>query len=101
MGTLLPVAPSVRNLVMLLNVAILAAYTGLIVVDRTKPALVFKVVRDAVSLALMVLAYREMGWFAQPHLEHSLEASWVAWDRVVLRGGATAAIDFIGPVIPS
>jgi len=48
-----------------------------------------------------VLAYREMGWFAQPHLDHRLEASWVAWDRVVLRGGAAAVIESIGPVIPS
>lgn len=101
LGTLLPVAPSVRHLVMLLNVAILAAYIGLIVVDRTKPALIFSVSRDWASLALIVLAYREIGWFAQPHLEHSLETSWVAWDRVVLRGGATAVIESIGPVIPS
>jgi membrane-associated phospholipid phosphatase len=106
LGVLLPVTPSVRHLVMLLNVAILAAYTVLIVLDRTKinrtkPALIFSVARDAASLALIVLAYREMGWFAQPHLDHSLEASWVTWDRVVLRGGATAVIESIGPVIPS
>jgi membrane-associated phospholipid phosphatase len=101
LATLLPVAPSVRHLVILLNGAILAGYTLLIVLDRTKPARVFSAVRDAVSLALIVLAYREMGWFAQPHLAHTLEASWVTWDRVVLRGGARAVIESIGPVIPS
>ena len=101
LGILLPVAPSVRQLVILLNGSILAGYTALIVLDRTKPALVFGVVRDAASLILIVLAYREMGWFAQPHLGHSLEASWVTWDRVVLRGGIRAAIESIGPVIPS
>jgi membrane-associated phospholipid phosphatase len=101
LGLLLPVAPSVRQLVMFLNATILAAYALLIVLDRTKPALVFSVVRDAASLALIVLAYREMGWFAQPHLTHTLEASWVTWDRVVLRGGGRAAIESIGPVIPS
>jgi membrane-associated phospholipid phosphatase len=61
----------------------------------------FSVGRDAASLSLIVLAYREMGWFAQPHLAHSLEASWVTWDRVVLRGGAKAVIESIGPLIPS
>lgn len=101
LGTLLPVAPSVRHLVMLLNGTILAGYTLLIVLDRTKPTLLFSVIRDAVSLTLIVLAYREMGWFARPHLAHTLEASWVAWDRVVLRGGVRAVIESIGPVIPS
>jgi membrane-associated phospholipid phosphatase len=101
LGFLLPVTLSVRNLVTLLNFAILAAYTVLIVSDRAKPAGVFSVVRDLASLALIVLAYREMGWFAQPHLDHNLEASWVAWDRVVLRGGAKVAIESLGPVIPS
>ena len=101
LGTLLPVAPSVRHLVMLVNGTILAGYTALIFMDRTRPALVFSVVRDAASLALIVLAYREMGWFAQPHLSHTLEESWVTWDRVVLRGGVRAVIESIGPVIPS
>ena len=101
LGTLLPVAPSVRHVVMLLNGTILAAYTALIVLDRTKPTLAFSVVRDAASLTLIVLAYREMGWFAQPHVAHTLEASWVTWDRVVLRGGVRAVIESIGPVIPS
>jgi len=106
LGTLLPVAPPVRHLVTLLNVAIPAAYAVLIVLDRvkvdgTKPAVAFSVARDLVPLALIVLAYREMGWFAQPHSEHTLEASWVTWDRVVLRGGGRAVIESLGPVIPS
>jgi len=101
LGALLPVAPSVRSLVTLLNFTILAAYSVLIVFDRSKPAGAFSVARDLVSLALIVLAYREMGWFARPHLDHNLEASWVEWDRLVLRGGARAVIESLGPVIPS
>ena len=101
LGVLLPVAPSTRHLVTLINVAILAAYPALIVADRAKSTIAFAVVRDAGSLALIVLAYREMGWFAQPHLAHTLEASWVTWDRVVLHGGLKAAIESFGPVIPS
>ncbi len=106
LGALLPVAPSVFHLVMLLNAAILAAYTVLIVLDRNKvdgrkSTLVFSVARDALSLAFIVLAYREMGWFARPQSDHRLEASWVLWDRAVLRGGVSAIIESIGPVIPS
>ena len=91
--------------------AILAVYPVLIIADQTiadrtiadrrKSAIAFGVARDALSLGLIVLAYREMGWFAQPHLHHALEASWVTWDRVALRGGAAAVIESIGPVIPS
>ena len=108
---LVPVTPSVRHLVTLLNLAILAGYTLLIIfdttkldptkLDRTKATSVFSLARDAVSLALIVLAYREMGWFAQPHTHHTLEATWVAWDRVVWRGGAAAVIESIGPILPS
>jgi membrane-associated phospholipid phosphatase len=101
LGGLLPVPPSTRYLVTLINVGILAAYPVLIVADRTKSTIAFGVARDAVSLALVVLAYREMGWFAQPHLAHTLEGSWVTWDRVMLQGGGRAVIESIGPVIPS
>jgi hypothetical protein len=101
LGTLLPVPPSTRHLVTLINVAILATYPVLIVTDRAKSTIAFGVARDAVSLALVVLAYREMGWFAQPqpHPDHALEQSWVLWDSVVLRGGVRAAIESFGPVI--
>ncbi|MGD1094552.1 MAG: phosphatase PAP2 family protein [Bryobacteraceae bacterium] len=101
LGALLPVAMSMRDFVTFLNISILAGYIVLVVLDQSKPALAFGAARDLASLALIVLAYREMGWFAQPHLDHSLEASWVVWDRVVLRGGARAVIESVGPVIPS
>ena len=106
LAVLLPVAPSIRHFVTWLNVDVLGVYTILIVADKLhldkfRPTAAFGIVRDAASLALIVLAYREMGWFAQPHLDHSLEASWVAWDRIVLRGGASAVIEALGPVIPS
>ena len=101
LGALLPVPLSTRHLVTLINVAVLAAYPVLIVADRAKSTIAFGVARDAVSLALVVLAYRETGWFAQPHPDHALEQSWVTWDRVVLGGGVRAAIESFGPVIPS
>ena len=101
LGSLLPVPPATHRIVTLINVAILGAYPVLVAADRAKSTIAFGVARDAMSLALLVLAYREMGWFAQPHLAHTLEASWVTWDRVVLRGGVSAVIESLGPVIPS
>ena len=66
LGALLPVPLSTRHLVTLINVAILAAYPVLIVADRAKSTIAFGVARDAASLALVVLAYREMGWYRPP-----------------------------------
>lgn len=101
LGASLPAAQSIRHLVTMLNAGILVGYATLVVCAALRPNLVFALIRDTVSLALIILAYREMGWFAQPHVKHALEASWVAWDRAVLRGGARAVIESLGPVIPS
>jgi membrane-associated phospholipid phosphatase len=96
-----PVASSVRDRVILVNLAVLAAYGLLIYLDRRKPGLTLSVARDALTQILVVLAYREMGWFAVPHFDHALETSWVAWDRAVLQGGGRALIEALGPVLPS
>jgi membrane-associated phospholipid phosphatase len=97
----LPVASSVRNLVVLLNLTLLLGYGLLFRLDSGKPRLAVSIVRDWLPLALILLAYREMGWFALPHPGHTLEARWVFWDHLVLRGGAKSAIEWFGPVLPS
>jgi len=97
----LPAAPPVRNLVLVLNLAIVLSYGILIYLDSARRMLVTDVIRDWLPLALILIAYREMGWLASPHHGHALEAHWVIWDRVALRGGAKAAIEAFGPVLPS
>lgn len=98
---LLPVAPDIRNRVMLLNLGIIAAYGLLIQFGSDKRTLALSVIRDWLPLGLILLAYREMGWFAMPQHSHALEMNWVRWDRLFLRGGASAAIEAFGPVLPS
>ena len=44
----------------------------------------FSFIRDWLRLGLMLLAYRETGWFALPHAHHLLESHWVILD--FLRG---------------
>ena len=97
----LSAAPPVRNLVVLLNLAIILTYWVLIYLDSARPMRVTGVIRDWLPLALILIVYREMGWLALPHHSHALEAHWVIWDRVALRGGAKAAIEAFGPVLPS
>jgi membrane-associated phospholipid phosphatase len=101
MALVLPVAASVRNLVVLLNLAVILTYALIWHFDSTRRMLAIGVIRDWLPLGLLLIAYREMGWLVLPHPGHALEAHWVIWDRLVLRGGATAAIEAFGPVLPS
>jgi len=97
----LPISAALRARTCLLNLAILIGYGLLIRADSIRPRVATSVVRDWLPLALALLAYREVGWFAVPHPGHALELRWVTWDHAFLRGGAKAAIEVFGPVLPS
>ena len=98
----LPVPSSVRTVAPVLNLLILAAYALLIRVDSLRSRLPLGVMRDWFPLALMLLAYRQMGWFAPAHHTPRLEYSWIAWDRWLLeRWKLHAALEILGPVLPS
>jgi membrane-associated phospholipid phosphatase len=60
-----------------------------------------RVLRDWLPLALLLFAYQEMGWFAEPRAGHRLESIWVVWDRAILLGGLSAAVEALGPVVPA
>jgi membrane-associated phospholipid phosphatase len=96
----LPVGAAVRGRILMVNFAVLLVYAALIRFDRAGSR-ALSIVRDWLPPALVLLAYREMGWFAAPHHGHTLESHWIMWDRLVLRGGAKAAIEAAGPLLPS
>jgi membrane-associated phospholipid phosphatase len=98
---ILPVSLAMRYRVCLLNSAVIVAFGLLIRLDSARPTLSIGVIRDWLPIALVLLAYREMGWFALPHAGSPLESHWVVWDRLVLRGGGKVAIEACGPVLPS
>jgi membrane-associated phospholipid phosphatase len=100
-AAMLPVRPPIRPLVLSLNTGLLAVYALLIYADRLRRREFLGIVRDWFPLVLVLLAYREMGWFALPLTEHPLEAAWVVWDRLVLRGGGRRIIELLGPVLPA
>ena len=97
----LPAPDGLRTRLVSLNLVVLLVYAGLIFLDHAKPHLALAVIRDWLPLGMILLAYREMGWFALPHQLHSLEAQWVAWDRLVLGHGGRALVEFLGPLLPS
>lgn len=60
------------------------------------------VVRDWLPLALILLAYRQMGWMALPHGNRNFEQYWIGLDRLVLeRWGLKRAIEALGPLLPN
>ena len=83
------------------NLAVILIYASLIYLDSSKPRLTLDILRDWLPLGLILLAYREMGWFALPHQLSLLESQWVRWDRLVLNRGGRALVESLGPVLPS
>lgn len=60
-----------------------------------------RVLRNVLPLGGVLLAYRQVGWFAQPQADFHLEEAWVRWDRLILRDwGVFDAIESLGPVVP-
>ena len=97
----LPVAPAVEHRIALWNWAMVFVYMILLCIGFLKPAAWVDIARDWLPLAVVLLAYREMGWLAQPHASALLESRWIVWDRFLLRGGVKAGIEVFGPVLPS
>ncbi len=97
----LPAPGGLRTRLAFLNLAVILVYVGLICLNYAKPRLIWAVVRDWLPLGMILLAYREMGWFALPRKAALLESRWVAWDRLVLEHGCKAVIESLGPVLPS
>jgi len=97
----LPVSGPVRLSTMATNMAILVGYVALVCADSICECRALGIVRDWVPLALILLAYREIGWLALPQHDHVREAQWVVWDRAVLGGGGKALIEAFGLLLPS
>lgn|SRR5574340_385528 len=101
MAAILPVSARVTSAVVLLNLTVLASYPLLAYAHSLRGNRLLGIMRDWYPFPLALLIYREMGWFAQPHYGRELENSWVLWDRAILREGLQAAVESLGPVLPS
>ena len=96
----LPLRPPIPFVTLGINVLVLAALCLLAFVDGQTRRPLLSGLRGFFPLPLVLLAYREMGWFAQPMTSHPLEESWIVWDRITLPV-LRPAIEILGPVIPS
>jgi hypothetical protein len=103
MSAVLPVPNSVTSFTIGLNLTLIGVFAALAYAGRMRPeSVALAMLRDWFPLAALLLAYREMGWFAPASHTYELENAWIVWDRLLLTGwGAQAAIEALGPVLPS
>jgi membrane-associated phospholipid phosphatase len=98
----LPVNPTVRLVMPITNFLVLGGLLLLSYADSLRRGEFLGIVRDWYPAPLALLAYREIGWVAQPHQTTYLEDAWVVVDRLILNEwGFRTAIEILGPVIPS
>lgn len=92
----LPVPLSTRIGVTAVNAALIGFLPWYARLEQERPWPPRTAWRNLMPCALILLAYKEMGWFAQPHHDFPLERAWVEWDRLVLDAwGVKAAIESV------
>jgi membrane-associated phospholipid phosphatase len=95
----LPISGHMRTRTLTANAVVLLLYIVLIRVQHHEWA---RTVRDWFPQALMILAYKQMGWFAPQTHTNRFEHKWIVWDRVLLNDmHGRALIEYAGPMLPS
>jgi len=102
LALLLPVSGPGAAIAVALNLTVIAAYSLLIYAGSHADYEALAVLRDWFPPLLVLMAYREMGWFAPRAHTYALERKWIVWDRVMLRDwGVHRAIEALGPFLPA
>jgi membrane-associated phospholipid phosphatase len=98
----LPVRGAVASVTLAMNALVIAGCVLLAWAYSLRESPMLGIMRDWYPIPLMLLGYREMGWFAPAAHTFRLELTWIQWDRILLRQwGLSRAIELLGPVLPS
>jgi membrane-associated phospholipid phosphatase len=98
----LPLPGRIAALTVAVNLAVVLLCIAVAYASRRSRHPALGMVRDLLPLALVLLAYRQMGWFAPVEHTFELERSWVTWDRLLLNAwGVQDVIESLGPVLPA
>jgi hypothetical protein len=84
LAVLLPISGQMRTRVLLANAVVLLIYMLLALLHRYDWS---HYVRDCIPQGLIILAYKQMGWFAPHTHTYRFEHSWIVWDRILLNIG--------------
>ncbi len=102
LSVVLPVDRSITWVTLTVNASVVSGLCLLAGVDALRRTRLLSIMRDWYPAPLLLLAYREMGWFALPHGSTHLERAWVLWDKRLLNEwGLRAAIESLGALGPS
>jgi len=96
------VRPGVPVVTAAVNTLVIGALVFLAYAEGLRHRRMLTIMRDWYPLPLMLLAYREMGWFAPASHAYELERSWIRYDRLLLNDwGLRRIVESTGPVGPS
>jgi membrane-associated phospholipid phosphatase len=102
LACLLPVSASFALAAIGANAGIVAGCFLLSWGETLRHHRLFNIARDWYPIPFILLAHREMGWFAPVRHNYRFEQVWVVWDKVLLNQlGLKALVEFAGPVLPS
>jgi membrane-associated phospholipid phosphatase len=102
LSLVLPVRAPIPTVTIALNIIVIAGFLLLAYAYSFRKPELLGIMRDWYPVSLMLLCYREMGWFAPAEHTYALEQSWELWDKTLLNNlGLKAAIESLGPVMPS
>lgn len=98
----LPVRAPIPAITVALNAVVIGGFLLLAYAHSFRKPEFLDIMRDWYPVPLMLLCYREMGWFAPAEHTYELEQSWQLWDKTLLNSlGMKAAIESLGPLLPS
>jgi membrane-associated phospholipid phosphatase len=81
----------------LVELLVCALFLALAYGELHEPAKLFAIMRDWVSVSLILVAYHEMDWFSVLPRNFGLELRWEQWDRTILyQWGWQRAIETLG-----
>jgi membrane-associated phospholipid phosphatase len=84
LALVMPVAFEIRVRTLIVNAVVFAFYAFLATLEGGSRERWALPARDWCALVLVLLAYKQMGWFAPPVHQFRLEQEWIAWDRLIL-----------------
>jgi membrane-associated phospholipid phosphatase len=94
-----PTSGHMQARILLANAVIAFVY---LLLSQVRESQWVETARDWIPQALMVVAYKQMGWFAPATHTNQFEHEWIVWDRLLLDDlHLRAIIEFLGPVVPS
>lgn len=98
----LHVRPPIPTITVAVNSVVIAGFLLLAYAYSFRKPEFLGIMRDWYPVPLMLLCYRQMGWFAPAQHTYALEHSWELWDKTLLHNlGLKPAIESLGPVLPS